>query len=301
MKRVTALLLSGLLLMICLAGCGQPAEKTQPIHLYYATSFTSARGGDAIAPVEVSIADDASVLDSVQMLTQKLIDGEDSQTLHSPIPEGTRLLDCSVEAGIATVNFSTAYGQLSGINLTIADYCVTLTLIQLKGIYRVNVLVDGENLAYRDTQVFMGNDVLLTSMADVVQSLPVTLYFKETGTSTLRGEARYLTWYEGENRLLLLLEELANGPEESGLESVIPAGFTFTGVQTEKGVCYLSLSPQSSELMPTDYASQLVVLRAIVRSLCSVGSIQAVQLRVEGSSQMTFGLLDISHPYPADF
>lgn len=299
-KRGICLLLCLLLLFPCLCGCGRGGDGQQVYHLYYAANLAAARGGDAIAPVEALIPADLDTEAAARRLVEMLLSGEGSGQLHTPIPDGTALLDCKVTGGAAEVNFSAAYGQLSGMNLTIADYCVALTLIQLKDIYRVNVLVEGENLAYRDTQVFMGNDVLMTSMADVVQSMPATLYFPDSATGEVRGESRYLTWYEGENRLMVLLNALAAGPEGGGLSGIVPAGFTFTSVQAEDDVCYLSVSPQSADLLPKEFTQQLQFLRAVVRSLCSVSGVEAVQVRVEGSSKTTFGLLDISHPYTAE-
>ena len=67
----------------------------------------------------------------VSLLLEDSADG----SLESPIPASTRLLACQVSAGAAWVDFSSAYGQLSGMELTIADYCVTLSLSQIVGIY----------------------------------------------------------------------------------------------------------------------------------------------------------------------
>lgn len=63
------------------------------------------------------------------------------------------------------------YEQLSGIDLTIADYCVTLTLSQLPGISVVRITVEGQDLAYRTHSLLQSREVLMTSEDDVTRTL----------------------------------------------------------------------------------------------------------------------------------
>ena len=96
---------------------------------------------------------------SVSLLLEDSADG----SLESPIPASTRLLAWQVSAGAAGVDVSSAYGQLSGMELTIADYGVTLSLSQIVGIYSVRITVNGTELIYRDSNIFLAGDVLMTS------------------------------------------------------------------------------------------------------------------------------------------
>ena len=61
----------------------------------------------------------------------------------SPIPAGTTLRSAEVKGSTAWVDFAGSYGQLSGMDLTIADYCVALSLTQLDGVYAVRITVNG--------------------------------------------------------------------------------------------------------------------------------------------------------------
>ena len=47
--------------------------------------------------------------------------------------------------GLLTVDFSSTYGTLSGIDLTLADYSVVLTLTQLEEVETVMITVGGES------------------------------------------------------------------------------------------------------------------------------------------------------------
>lgn len=299
MKRWGALLC----VLLCagiLTACGSTGAEKNGVALYYASNLSTAHGGDAIAPVYVRVSEqEASVPEQEAAdLLRRLMRGEGAGTLHTPIPEETRLLSCQVENGVARVDFSGAYGQLSGMDLTLADYCVTLTLTQIKGIFMVYITVNGKNLSYRDSNVFMASDVLLTSTEDIVRSMAVTLYYPDTANGALTGEERLLTWYEGQNQADVLLSELLAGPESDKLVRVIPEGFQVGSVKIAEGVCYLNLPQSDLALLPESLPAQQMIVRSLVKSLCSMEGIDAVQLLVGGASEgVTFGRIDISRPF----
>ena len=169
--RLAALLLAAFLL----GGCGVMTRGQQEgLALYYPAVLETHRGGDAIDSVTVDWetlpqGDNQIQADAVMALLM----GECHEAgFQSPIPAGTQLRSVTVRGGTAWVDLTGGYGQLSGMALTIADYCIALSLTQLEGIYAVHVTVNGQELAYRDNNRFLASDVLLTSMDDVVRILP---------------------------------------------------------------------------------------------------------------------------------
>ena len=66
----------------------------------------------------------------------------------------------------AVVDFSSGFGQLGGVDLTLADYCLTLSLTALEGITSVTVTVQGRTMAQQPKQVLRERDVLLSTMDD---------------------------------------------------------------------------------------------------------------------------------------
>ena len=179
----------------------------------------------------------------VSLLLEDSADG----SLESPIPASTRLLACQVSAGAAWVDFSSAYGQLSGMELTIADYCVTLSLSQIVGIYSVRITVNGTELIYRDSNIFLAGDVLMTSQDDVVQNLSLRLYFPDRETGELTAEERLLTVYEGESQAEVILSALKAGPESESLSP--PAAHRLCGADgTHRGRHLLPEPPQGGSV-----------------------------------------------------
>ena len=89
-----------------------------------------------------------------------------------PFPEGVRLLSWEVEEGRLHLDLSEQYGGLSGVDLTVADACLTLTLCQVEGVESVYVTVEGREIPYRRVQQLGPDGLLLTDGTDVPPEEP---------------------------------------------------------------------------------------------------------------------------------
>ena len=281
MRKWTALLCA--LVSVCLlAGCGvaQILNEEESIQLYYPTVLSAAQGADAIGSVSIpwdKLKDKQAQAE--EMLALLMGECKD-KAFRSPIPKGTVLLSCEVRGSTAYVDFSAAYGQLSGMDLTLADYCVTLSLTQIPGIYSARITVAGQDLAYRDTNLFLASDVLLSSTEDVVRTLAVRLYFPDA-EGVLTDEERLLPLYEGQTRADVIVNALLSGPESEGLQPLAPEGFSVVSVRVENGICYLNL-PQSAVEMVADNSTAIY---GFVNSLCELENVDEVWFFVDGAYQ----------------
>lgn len=298
MKRLLIFFLTAILLG-SVSGCAVASRtpEGETLGIYYAADPAAARGGDILtaAQVDWSGCTELSPEEQGRLALELLLGGCQADNFVSPVPKGTQLLSCSVDGGRAEVDFSGAYGQLSGMKLSIADYCVTLTLTQIGGIYSVHILVNGRELPYRRNSVFLAGDALLSSTDDVVRYFTARLFFiGEDGQ--LAGEDRLLTLYEGQTRAAVVMDALLNGPEDPKLQAVLPEGFAILGLRLENALCYLNLPASDEPLLPPDPAEQERIIRSMVRSLCSLSGVSEVQLLVDGELRTTFGTIDISQP-----
>ena len=277
--------LAALMLALCLlAGCGAAQSgEGDGLRLYYPVPLEEHPGGDAISSVTVDWGtllreqDRASQAEAVLAL---LMGGCQEERFQSPVPSGTSLHSVEVKGGTAWVDFSGSYSQLSGMALTIADYCVALSLTQLEGVYAVRITVNGQELAYRDSNLFLASDVLLTSMDDVVRMLTAQLYFPDAD-GTLTPEERLLTQYEGQSAADVVIAALTDGPTEDGLQALIPEGVAGITARVEDGVCQLNLPSEELDAVDADAVEQM--LRGIVASLRSLEGITAVQVYRDGT------------------
>ena len=285
MRKIIALICVLAMLLIPV-GCGVAQkilnDEDDSLRLYYPTVLDVSQGGDAIGSVSVAREElpQADKLAQAKAILALLMGGCEDESFRSPIPAGTTLLNCDIKGSTVYVDFSAVYGQLSGIDLTLADYCVTLSLTQIPEIYAVRITVAGQDLAYRDTNRFMASDVLLSSTEDVVRTLATKLYFPDA-EGTLTAEERLLTLYEGQTRAEVIVNALLKGPESEELQALVPEDFETLSVRVENGICYLNLPESASEMLADNSASGY----GFVNSLCELEDVNEVWFLAEGEYQ----------------
>ena len=229
---------------------------------------------------------------NVPALLEALLAGppQDSE-LVSLIPEGTELVSWSVEGRTAYVKLSGGYTQLSGIDRTIADYCVTLTLSQLSGVDRVELSAGGE-----DGRMLRTGDVIFSGAEEEPVDVPASLYFRRTGSASLAFELRVFRLTEDETPARAVLEALIAGPQDKGLVGLLPQDLTVRYAWVDDGVCYADLSDALLANLPESLEEQELVITSIVDTLCSLDTVNQVQLLVEGEPLTAYGGLDLSGP-----
>lgn len=70
-----------------------------------------------------------------------------------------------------------ATGSLTGIGLTLADYCLTFTLCQLEEVERVNITVSGRTISYRYRQELDPSQAVLSGVEETPVEVSAVLYF----------------------------------------------------------------------------------------------------------------------------
>ena len=202
MRRRIGIWLLASLLVWSAAGCGTKnaaadaaAEKVSAyLRLYCPADLSeknrSAGGGDAVNGIPISWkqvrGDDRGRQQQAQYIMELLLGGCTDKDFICPVPKGT----------------------------AVNSYCITLSLMQLDGIYAVRLTVNGLLPEGRTNGVYTSAEVLLTSPEDIVRTVKVTLYFP-TGSGTLTGEERRLTVYEGETVAQAVVKALAERPMDS--------------------------------------------------------------------------------------
>lgn len=156
--RKKGLLCACILLALLLTGCAKEGQETFQLRLFYPASEFKA-GGDVLhsQAVDWSKEDSKDTAEQVEKVIELLLNNDKVLDFISPIPQGTKLLSCKVSGGEAVVNFSSNYGRLSGFDLTVANYCITLSASQIPGVRRIHILIDGERLSGQDDALSTGD------------------------------------------------------------------------------------------------------------------------------------------------
>ena len=297
MKRIVTLFFA-LVLLLCATACGSDNwDDSTYLRLYYPADLQQSRGSDAITHVNIDWDDMAQrdVQEQADRVMALLMGECHAEGFTVPVPNGARLQQCEIRNGIAYVDFSESYGMISGMDLTISDYCVALSLTQIRGVDLVSITVDGRELAYRDSSRFAAKDVLFTDTDDPVRTLNAWLYFPDA-QGQLTSQRRELTLHEGQVRCGVVMDALIAGPDDETLLPLLPDGFAVLTVRLEDGICYLNLPSSDIPLLPQEAASQELMMQGIVRSLCAISGVHQVQILQDGMLLPRFGKLDVSQP-----
>lgn len=293
-KRRMSLLASLLVLLTACSAPAGPEQGTEGVLVYYLLLEEEARGADRIGARWESLAlpEGADDLAEAQAVVERLMAGPGDESMYSPLPEGVELLGLELRDRTAYVDFSGEIRDLSGVELALADYCLTLSLTALDSVRAVTVTAQGRPLGQQPKQVFYERDVLLSDMGDVLQTVEVSLYFLNAD-GALAAEKRMLSLYEGQTLAEALVAALLEGPESRELLRAVPEGFAVNYVRVDSGVCYLSLPASSLALLPQDGQTQQMILWSLADSLYSIDSVEEIRLLADGEELKLFGSVPV--------
>ena len=299
---------SGLLLvlwtgLLLLSACAlvESGEETQPqgaYKVYYAVTGEEATVQAVDWEYHVPSGEDTA-----SALAELVLSQPETPGLTSPAPSGTRLLSCQQEEGQLRLDLSEQYGGLSGVDLTVANSCLTLTLCQLEGVEEVYITVEGEPLPYQTMRTMGKDDVLLPGTGKGTLTVSVGLCFPRAEGGGLGVEYRDVVQNESETLASAVFTALLEGPGYPELTSLMPEGTKLRSILVEGGVCTVNLSPEFLAGVPEEEQAARLLLYSIVNTLCMQEelSIDAVQLLSEGRSVESIGGVPASVPLEPDW
>ncbi len=277
MKKAAAGLLLAALLLALASGCaGAGPEEGQGLRLWFPADPAQGRLSAALdsCPYQGEGR-------SVPALLSALLAGPPPEEagLAPAVPAGTRMLGWSLDSRVAYVELSADYAELVGIDLTLADYCITLTLAQLPGVDGVCVTASGGGQSYRERHALYPGDVLFSGAEEAPVEVTAALYFRREGGDSLGYELRKFRLAEGSVPAKAVLTALIAGPEDKGLAPLLPPELTVHSAWVDDGTCTADLSAQ---LLDLPGETRALAVESIVETLRSLDTVERVQLLIAG-------------------
>lgn len=163
MKRLTAILLL-ILILPYLCACTRE-EMVYPVSYHYLRAPESNGeifhgSADSVITPEIREGDGHQG-DNTHFLEIYLL-GPLDRDFRSPFPVGTALIDFDLEDSAATVLLSDHFGTLSGIDLTLACSCLTLTVMDLTGADTVTIMAEDALLDGKESVTIDRSNLFLT-------------------------------------------------------------------------------------------------------------------------------------------
>jgi len=159
--RKTVSMLICLLMLLSMAGCAREAKKIQkPVNFYYRQSTVAydQDGGVIGSELRESLGNE----NNIKALLSLYLDGPVSENLSQTFPEDVFVVSVNCTDGVAKVVFSYQFAALSGIDLTIACACVTMTVMELTGMETVQISAAGALLDQCES-IIMDKNALFTT------------------------------------------------------------------------------------------------------------------------------------------
>ncbi|MDE6260063.1 MAG: GerMN domain-containing protein [Oscillospiraceae bacterium] len=277
MKKTAVWLLLAALLLALASGCHRAGqEEEQGLMLWFPTDPDQERLSAALDSCPYQ-----GESPSIPGLLAALLAGPppESSGLVPAIPAGTRVLSWSLGNRVVDVELSAAYAELVGIDLTLADYCITLTLTQLPGVDGVRITANGGGQSYRDRQALYPEDVLFSGAEEVPVEVTAALYFRREGGDSLGYELRTFRLTEDKVPAKAVLTALIAGPEDKGLVPLLPNQLTVRSAWVDEGICIADLS---AHLLDIPEEERALAMESIVETLRSLDTVDQVQILIEG-------------------
>lgn len=242
--------------------------------------------------ISAEIIEPSEGTDPLDAALESLMTESVQPELQRGTPEGLEIIGCTLRNGHLRLDVSEEYRELEGIERTVADYCLTMTLCSLEGICTVSVYCGNEALSLGMTPA----DVLLKGESSDPSVRTLRLYFARAGGQYLGVEQRELEAPEEMTLERLVIEQLLSGPESDELYCAVPEGTRLMSVSNPDGLCTVHLSSEFITGMPETADGQRLALYSIVNSLTSLASVDTVRLTVSGSVLGEYGGALIDEP-----
>ncbi len=286
MKKLAFILAFLLLLTACGINNGDIPHNRYVF--YYLTSGGSDDLNELKIDSEIRYIEDSSPLKVLEVYLR----GPESSGLTSPFPPMTKILSYGKTDNAAKVRMSDELFELTGVDRTLAEACLTMTVAELSSAAEVELLDPEGEVSYRDTGMY-----LLEEDSDAVYDDAITLYFADPGSQYLVAESRKLISGAGVSDERYIIDQLIRGPSGEELSPVIPEGTELLSVSTDlNGVCTVDFSGKFMENRPETERQELITIYAIVNSLSSLDFIESVRITIEGGETEIYRYMDLSQP-----
>jgi spore germination protein GerM len=293
MKNLFKRLLPALLAMLLLLGCAAKPKKTpvNPIDFYYCRRQAQ-YGGDtgALACETVDLGKkDISIGDILKLY----FSGPVSKELISPFPTGLSCKSAEMDGGTAHLYLSDEYSTLTGVRLTTASACLTMTLSQISFVKKVQIRTDAGTLSEQGGESFSAADFFLKDDSAVNPEQTVTLYFADLKSGKLGAEKRTVSYTDAAKLPELALKELFAGPSKQGLSQAIPRGTELIDVSVSGSQATVVVSETFADCDTGTVSAELAV-RSIAATLCALEGIDQVKISILNGQNLKY--CDIQSP-----
>ena len=298
MKKFISVFLAAIM-VLSFGGCFGNKE-TKSINIY----FKNAKSNE-LSVCEVRYSGSQNTVAMANFAMDNLVAGPTGNDYAKTLPEGTDIISLGVKDGVADVDISEEFISCNGIDELLARFSIVRTLCDIPGVTKVSITVEGSPLVSNAT----GNEVGVLSKKDVVLDIDIVnrdsvtttikMYFATSDAMYIKAETRNIETQNTISMEKTVINELLKGPLSPELVSVMPSGTKVLNIETKDSVCYVNLSEEFISKFPG--GTGILTVYSIVNSLCTLESVESVQILIEGEKGAEFGNFVFDEPIAPNF
>ena len=166
MKKLLCMLLT-LVILLPMAACDAQGDDVRvPVHFYYRQAEMEYGANASVISAEVREAEGHR--EDYTYLMKQYLQGPESYSLYMPFPRVTTLVSIEVKDSIAYVQLSTNFSQLSGMDLSVACACITMTACEMTGAASTCISAADSTLDGNASITMSPSDILFLDDSNVV-------------------------------------------------------------------------------------------------------------------------------------
>ena len=185
-------------------------------------------------------------------------------------------------SGVVVATMGGGYQDLEGIDKTIADYCIVMSICELEGVS--GVVICCEQLpSIIAAKVMQPEDIIMNAKSLRTTQYTVSLWYPsaEKKGELEQTEKTVVATVDTEAAEIVFRALMSISTESDGVR-FINSATNVLSVNIEKGICYLNLSEEFMKFFCYSPDGENLTVRAIVNSLCELEEVDAVQFVIDG-------------------
>lgn len=157
-KTISIILVS--VFLFCICGCmPSKSEFIQPVSFYYCNHPITFYGDNDVIVMETREADG---VDNLSALVNLYLKGPKSEAYNTPFPEFTFVRELSQNGTALSIMLSSPFANLTGMELTLACACLSMTLFELTDAESVEITAFESTLDGAESIIMTRNNLTLT-------------------------------------------------------------------------------------------------------------------------------------------
>lgn len=270
--------------LLSLGGCAKEEIPEDALMVYYLNSSGDGLTGSPYEPLAAS--QDERIEELLKALTVVPADLD----CQSAMPQRAERITYRVEENVLYIYMDSNYALMDSIREIFCRAALTKTLTQIEGVDYISIYSANQPIVDA-----AGTPVGLLQASDFVESVrdinsfertSLVLYFANETGDALIPETREVMRDANTSLERLIVEQLIEGPQESGRLASIPSDVKILNIAVSDSVC--SINFDAAFLNSIAGLSEYIPIYSIVDSLTELSTVSRVQIRINGSQDYRF-------------